>query len=73
MLGVMDDLADKVDEVEMEFCVGEKVKVAFGPFSGFYGEVTEVQNEKQKLKLLVKVFGRETQMEVDFIQVEKEG
>ena len=73
MLGVMDALADKVDEVEMEFCVGEKVKVAFGPFSGFYGEVTEVQNEKQKLKLLVKVFGRETQMEVDFIQVEKEG
>ena len=73
MLGVMDELTEKADDIEIEFFIGEKVKVAFGPFAGFFGEVTEVQNEKKKLKLLVKVFGRETQMEVDFMQVEKEG
>lgn len=73
MLGIMDELTDKVDDVDVEFSVGERVKVAFGPFAGFFGEVIEVQSEKRKLKLFVKVFGRETQMEVDFMQVEKEG
>lgn len=72
MLGVMDELSEKEDESMLDFFVGEKVKVAFGPFSGFSGDVTEVNLEKKKLKLLVKVFGRETQMEVDFMQVEKE-
>ncbi|KGL50130.1 transcription termination/antitermination protein NusG [Porphyromonas cangingivalis] len=72
MLGVMDKLTEQEEEFDLEFFVGEKVKVAFGPFAGFFGEITEVQNEKKKLKLLVKVFGRETLMEVDFMQVEKE-
>ena len=52
--------------------VGERVKVVFGPFAGFFGEVTEVLDDRKKLKILVKVFGRETSMEVDFVQVEKE-
>lgn len=72
MLGVMDRLLEGEGDLDMDFFVGDKVKVAFGAFAGFAGEITEVQNEKKKLKLLVKVFGRETLMEVDFMQVEKE-
>lgn len=67
-----DRLSEKPENVEVNFTVGERVKVTFGPFSGFFGEVTEVNDERKKLKILVKVFGRETTMEVDYMQVEKE-
>ena len=67
-----DRLSEKPEDVELHFVIGERVKVTFGPFSGFFGEVTEVNDERKKLKILVKVFGRETMMEVDYIQVEKE-
>ena len=46
MLGVMDKLTEQEEEFDLEFFVGEKVKVAFGPFAGFFGEITEVQNER---------------------------
>lgn len=69
---VADDLSDNPEVGEMTFLVGERVKVTYGPFSGFFGEVTEVMDDRKKLKILVKVFGRDTSMEVDFIQVEKE-
>lgn len=72
MKSVADKLSDSLDESNLDFVVGERVKVIFGPFNGFFGDVTEVLTERKKLKLLVMVFGRETLMEVDFAQVEKE-
>ncbi len=52
--------------------VGETVKVADGPFSGFSGVIEEVSAEKRKLKVMVKIFGRKTPLELGFMQVEKE-
>ena len=69
---IADELSDSPDSSELVFSVGEMVKVVFGPFAGFFGEVTEVLQDRKRLKILVKVFGRETSMEVDFVQVEKE-
>lgn len=69
---VADALSESAENSDLSFAEGERVKVVFGPFSGFFGEVTEVLSDRQKLKILVKVFGRETAMEVDFVQVEKE-
>ena len=51
---------------------GETVKVTYGPFSGFRGTIEEVNNERKKLKVKVKIFGRETPLELGFLQVEKE-
>lgn len=72
MLNIADDLSVKEADLDLEFFVGEKVKLTFDPFTGFYGEVIEVYPEKQKLKILVKVFGTGTTMEVGYLQVEKE-
>lgn len=69
---LIDTLPETLDSSELSFVEGERVKVVFGPFSGFFGEVTEVLADRKRLKILVKVFGRETSMEVDFVQVEKE-
>jgi len=48
------------------------VKITFGPFSGFTGIIEEVNAEKKKLKVMVKVFGRKTPLELGYMQVEKE-
>jgi transcriptional antiterminator NusG len=56
----------------MLFYVGEPVKVIDGPFSGFSGVIEEVYDEKKKVKVMVKIFGRRTPLELRFIQVEKE-
>lgn len=60
------------DGVANDFIVGEKVKVTFGPFNGFTGEIEEVNREKRKLKVMVKVFGRKTPLELENSQVERE-
>ena len=54
------------------YVVGETVKVNYGPFSGFSGIIEEVNTEKKKLKVMVKIFGRKTPLELGFMQVEKE-
>lgn len=54
---------------EAKFSVGDSVKITDGPFSEFLGKVDEVNEEQGKLKVLVSVFGRETPVELDFIQV----
>ncbi len=64
---------DQLDEaLGNDFIVGEKVKVTFGPFNGFTGEIEEVNREKRKLKVAVKVFGRKTPLELETSQVERE-
>ena len=61
-----------VDELQVPYTVGETVKVTVGPFSGFSGLIEEVNTEKRKLKVMVKIFGRKTPLELGFMDVEKE-
>lgn len=72
MLGAADEQQETEDAVANDFIVGETVKVNFGPFSGFTGEIEKVNREKRKLKVMVKVFGRKTPLELDNSQVERE-
>ena len=60
------------DEVNIPYLVDETVKVTDGPFSGFSGIIEEGNTEKRKLKVMVKIFGRKTPLELGFMQVEKE-
>ena len=70
LLGTVDELAE--GDGEIPFVVGETVKVTEGPFSGFSGTIDEINNEKKKLTVMVKVFGRNTPLVLGFMQVEKE-
>ncbi|CAM3638544.1 Transcription antitermination protein NusG [Flavobacterium saliperosum S13] len=71
MLGKVDELSVKVDNVAIPYTVGETVKVVDGPFNGFNGTVEKVNEEKRKLEVMVKIFGRKTPLELSFMQVEK--
>ncbi len=53
------------------FSVSEAVKIVDGPFADFLGTVNEIDNEKGKVKVLVSIFGRETPVELDFLQIAK--
>jgi transcription termination/antitermination protein NusG len=70
----MIDSADEEEEATKEtvFVVGEEVKVIEGPFQNFLGVVQEVNEEKKKIKLVIRVFGRGTEVELSFLQVEKQ-
>ena len=72
ILGTVDELQDAGVEMSTPFYVGETVKVIHGPFNDFSGIIEEVNNEKKKLKVMVKIFGRKTPLELNFMQVEKE-
>ena len=72
ILGKVDEMLEENEDVVIPFTVGEAVKVTEGPFSGFSGVVEEVNNEKKKLTVTVKVFGRNTPLALSFMQVEKE-
>jgi transcriptional antiterminator NusG len=72
LLGKVDELAESGEELNVPFVVGETVKVIDGPFNGFSGTIEEVNDEKKKLKVMVKIFGRKTPLELSFLQVEKE-
>jgi transcriptional antiterminator NusG len=72
ILGKVDELAETDEELNVPFFVGETVKVIDGPFNSFTGTIEEVNNEKKKLKVIVKIFGRKTPLELSFMQVEKE-
>ncbi len=72
ILGKVDELAEQGEEVNVPFIVGESVKVIDGPFNSFSGIIEEINEEKKKLKVMVKIFGRKTPLELGFMQVEKE-
>jgi len=72
MLGNAEE-TELMGDTNVLFTVDETVKVMDGPFSGFSGIVEEVNNEKRKLKVMVKIFGRKTPLELSFMQVEKGG
>ena len=71
MLGKVDELSVKTDNVAIPFVLGETVKVIDGPFNGFNGTVEKVNEEKRKLEVMVKIFGRKTPLELSYMQVEK--
>ncbi len=72
ILGKVDELVESEEELTVPFYVGETVKVIDGPFNSFSGVIEEVNEEKKKLKVMVKIFGRKTPLELSFMQVEKE-
>ena len=72
MLGKVDELMESAEQISIPFYVGEGVKVIDGPFNGFSGTIEKVNEEKRKLEVMVKIFGRRTPLELSFMQVEKE-
>ena len=72
MLGTADELVEPTEDDENEFIVGETVKINEGAFIGFSGVIQEVNKERRKLKVMVKIFGRKTPLELENSQVERE-
>ena len=72
ILGKVDELENEPQEIEIPYIVGENVKVTDGPFSGFSGVIEKIDEEKRKVTVIVKVFGRSTGLDLGFMQVEKE-
>jgi transcriptional antiterminator NusG len=72
LLGKFDELSEQGEEVNIPFIIGETVTVIDGPFNSFSGVIEEINDEKKKLKVMVKIFGRKTPLELSFMQVQKE-
>ncbi|MEL6676044.1 MAG: transcription termination/antitermination protein NusG [Bacteroidota bacterium] len=72
ILGKVDELDEQGEMPEEPFIKGEPVKVMAGPFNGFTGVIDEIYEDKKKLKVVVKIFGRNTPIELNYFQVEKE-
>lgn len=72
ILGKVDELNEIGEMPADPFVLGEPVKVMAGPFNGFSGTVEEIYDDKKKLKVMVKIFGRNTPVELNYTQVEKE-
>ncbi|MDH5414220.1 MAG: transcription termination/antitermination protein NusG [Flavobacteriaceae bacterium] len=71
MLGKVDELAVQNENVAIPYVPGETVKVIDGPFNGFDGTIEKINEEKRKLEVMVKIFGRKTPLELSYMQVEK--
>lgn len=72
ILGKVDELVESEGTVTTNYRVGESVKVINGPFNGFNGVIEEVMEDKRKIKVTVKIFGRKTPVELNFGEVEIE-
>jgi transcriptional antiterminator NusG len=71
MLGKVDEMNDQGVTMSEPFIVGESIKIIEGPFNDFNGVIEEVNDEKKKLRVTVKIFGRATPVELNYMQVEK--
>ena len=71
ILGKVDELAESEAQITNPFVVGESVKVINGPFNSFTGTIEEINDEKKTLKVMVKIFGRNTPLELGFLEVER--
>ena len=71
MLGRVDELSVTTENVNIPFSIDETIKVIDGPFNGFNGTIEKINEEKRKLEVMVKIFGRKTPLELSFTQVEK--
>jgi transcriptional antiterminator NusG len=69
---IMKGMTAEAPKVKMSFQLGDTVRIIDGPFADFRGEIDEINNEKGKIKVLVSFFGRETPVELDFLQAERE-
>ncbi len=72
IMGTVDELEEAGEEMDVRYYVGENVKVTSGPFSNFSGVIEEVSEDRKKLKVMVKIFGRAQLLELGYLQVEKE-
>jgi len=72
MLGKVDESQDVGESLLEPFIIGETVKIIDGPFNEFVGDIQEINEEKKKLKVIVKIFGRGTEVELNFVQVDKQ-
>ena len=72
ILGKETEIQEAPAEAALEFSLGEVVKVNTGPFSGFNGVIEEINAEKKRLKVMVKIFGRSTPVDLGYMQVDKE-
>ena len=73
MLGRVDEMNDQGISISEPFIIGETIKIIEGPFNDFNGVIEEINDEKKKLKVSVKIFGRSTPVELNYVQVEKLG
>ena len=72
ILGQHDDEMDNVGNIEVDYEVGDSIKIIDGPFNGFDGTVDEIVEDRSKLKVIVMIFGRKSLLELSFNQVTKE-
>src|SRR5690606_27177682 len=68
---IMDRMTDESPKVKVSFKIGQKVRIISGPFSDIHGEVSEIDMDKSKVRVMVNFFGRDTPVELDFLEVEK--
>lgn len=68
---ILDRMSKETINIKVNFKVGEQVRIIDGPFNDFVGEVSEIDTDKSKVRVMVSFFGRETPVELDFLEVEK--